>query len=245
MANTRTTYLAKRRSRKEKRMSESAPIPLPDLATETVQQNLADARVQAEQPEIALARAYLTPLKPKGQDGLARRKAWLAAPVTPRVDRDENFPPWPSVEALLACAAKQQVGDPAIPDGFRDPFLHFRAKVTGYVAEIPKAETALAAIPKLTARDCERHPQYQGTPHRWGTSRVADYASDLCRITAGDDVLTDAARGLAQYTMYVINCSRNAKAAGVRESATLSPLPRTGEDPPAVTKFSPFGSLKG
>jgi hypothetical protein len=208
---------------------------------ETVQGNLADGHKVSTEPELEAGRAYASSAIPIAERGLLVRKAWLAAPVIPRPDVGEDFPPYANIPSLLKVAAAQIVSDPAIPTTLSEPFVRNRGIVTGYAEEIPRAEAALAAIPKLTLQDCTRHPQLRGTSRWPENGRVGRLHADLTRMGTGRDRLDDYARALAQCLETVLRWSRGQKALGIRQAAVaVTPRRDDAEPTRAITEFNVF-----
>jgi hypothetical protein len=136
---------------------EKSPTP------ETIQQNLSAGRTAADVPAVAEAQAWLTAAVPAADAGIARREAWRNAPMVPRPGDD--FPPHANVDALLDLANAQTVSDPEVPAGLAEPFTKARADVSGFVADIPRAQSAKAAIPTLQPKDCQRADNFRLAGH--------------------------------------------------------------------------------
>jgi len=210
-------------------------------AVETVQHNLAAATTKAEEPELAAGRACLQACLPIAERGLPMRREWLAAPVTPRPERDEDFPVWPDVASLRTAANAQRL-TADISDVIAEPFRRSRETVNGFCDEIPRAEAAVNAIPKLSLKDVERPPQWRNTPFWPAMGGVARLRQDLCNMGMGRDRLDDAARALAASLEALLRWSRGQKERGVREAAmTRQPDPEANTE--TVLSIKPFRGM--
>jgi hypothetical protein len=208
-------------------MTTPTPVTAP-VEIETVQQHMETARSVSMEPEFAAAVAYVTSALPVFEAGLPIREAWRTSPVTPRPDV-EDFPVYPTVDALLALANAQNVAGLEIPTELAEPFLRSRECVNGYVAEIARAKSAKEAIAKLTPKDTVRHPQLRGGPFWPESGRVYRVRKDLSAMGLGADRLTDASRALAQSLERLLVFARNTRAAGVRQAAATVRTTPTAE----------------
>ena len=210
-------------------------------AVETVQQNLSSATTKAEEPELAAGQATLRACLPIAEQGIPLRKAWLDAPVVPRPEQNEVFPTWPDIPTLRAAANAQRLSAD-IPDVIAEPFRRSRETVNGFCDEIPRAEAAVNAIPKLSLKDVERPPQWRNTPFWPAMGGVARLRQDLCNMGMGRDRLDDAARALAASLEALLRWSRGQKERGVREAAmTRQPDPEANTE--TVLSIKPFRGM--
>ncbi len=216
-------------------VSDATPTPTPAPPKwETAQDNLAANRVQAGQQDLAEARAWIEPILPGAKAGLADRMEWRTAPVVP--GPNDDFPPYPSVEALLAHAMAQNA--PGCP--VWDDFTRCRQRVAGYVEDIAITTNALDRLARLRGEDCDR-PAWFRQAHRWPPNGLveglANTLANMKNIERAD--LDSAARALANKLSWLLVWSRNNAVAPLTGSLLQSA--RTVEPSPTVTEFNPIG----
>jgi hypothetical protein len=187
---------------------------------ETIQGNLQAGRTVTAQSEPDAARAYLTPMIPAAEAGLARREAWRNAPVEPRPG-DDVFSRYETKDALLRVAEAQHCNDPALAEHRAvEPFLRARTDLRGEVDAIASVRAGIARIPTLSARDCQRQ-EADRLAGRWDTNRLVNGLANALggMATRSTESLDDVARACATWLEQLLSYSRNVKAAGLREAA--------------------------
>jgi len=214
--------------------SAASTPPAKPARPETAQDNLALNTIQAGQPDVEDAHAYLAPLIPAAHTGLALREDWRRSPVTPQPADDVQFAPYETVDALVAHARAQRV--PSYPAW--ESFTIALQRVVGHVDTHAQGEAILGQSAKLTARDCARQPAFRAW-RRWPAGHPVEKLANALGVLANMDrgTLDNHARWLAIELTRLLVWSRN------HPAPPLTPALEQAEGfapSPTVTQFNIF-----